>query len=114
MVNLADIIKEWGRPNFENILKNTIEKMGLKQLPLQQGLSSSNMAVDGKHKVIILNTSDSQDSINIKIGVFYFGIIAGCNCAGDPSPVDEQNEYCEIQLTINKKTGDASISLLSD
>jgi hypothetical protein len=50
----------------------------------------------------------------LKAGVFYTGIIAGCSCSDDPSPVDEQNEYCDLLFTIDKLTAETQITLLVD
>jgi len=114
MINLKSIVKKWGGDDFPSTLKAAVEEMSVKQLPLQQGLSFSNIALDTNLKVIVLNSSDTESSIAVKIGVFYSGLIAGCNCADDPTPADEQNEYCELQLNINKSTGLSTVDLLQD
>lgn len=62
---------------------------------------------------MILNTTEENDSIQVKAGIFYAGIIAGCSCSDDPSPTDEQNEYCELQFIINKDTAETSVNLLN-
>ena len=54
---------------------------------------------------MVLQSSASAHSIDLKVGIFYTGIIAGCSCADDPSPMDTQNEYCEILLTLDRQTG---------
>lgn len=112
MINLINTVAEWGTPEFANSLKVEIEKMGVDQLPLQKGLSASNIALDDNIKAIILNSSDSENNILAKIGLFYTGVVAGCNCSDDPRPVDVQNEYCEVQININKASGDTTVSLL--
>lgn len=114
MINLKKILADWGTQQFASSLKSEIEKMGVEQLPLQQGLSSSNIAMDDNVKAIILNSSDSKNLVVVKMGLFYTGVIAGCNCSDDPSPVDLQNEYCEVQLDINKISGDTTVKLLLD
>ena len=114
MINLNKIITQWGTPTFESSLKLEVQKMSVDQLPLQKGLSASNIALDDNIKAIILNSSDSENNIAAKVGLFYTGVVAGCNCSDDPSPVDVQNEYCEVQLDINKTSGDATVTLLPD
>lgn len=114
MINLKEIINAWGTPAFESNLKSEVEKMGVDKLPLQKGLSSSNIALDDNLKVIILNSSPLENNILIKAGIFYTGIVAGCNCSDDPSPIDVENEYCEVLLDINKKSGDTTVKLLPD
>ena len=114
MVQLTKVLAAWGAADFENILKKEIEHMDVKQLPLQQGLSSSSYALDNNIKAIIINAREEENIIRVKAGVFYTGVIAGCNCADDPSPVDEQPEYCEVQIDINKTTAETIIILLSE
>ena len=45
-------------------------------------------------------------------GIFYTGVVAGCSCADDPTPVEEQHEYCEVLIEINRATAEAVIRLL--
>ena len=114
MINLNKIITEWGTPTFADSLKLEVQNMNVDQLPLQKGLSASNIALDDNIKAIILNSLDSENIIVAKVGIFYTGVVAGCNCSDDPSPVDVQNEYCEVQLDINKTSGDTTVTLLLD
>jgi hypothetical protein len=48
------------------------------------------------------------------VGVFFSGIITGCSCADDPTPVETQNEYCELLFAIDKATAETTITLLAD
>ncbi len=114
MINLCNVVNAWDTATFNDILKVELEKMGVDQLPLQQGLSFSNIALDTHIKVVPLSSTETDNSIIIKAGIFYSGIISGCNCADDPSPVNEQNEYCEVQINIQKISGDTIIHLLTD
>lgn len=84
------------------------------QLPLQQGLTVGSYVTDSKPQFMILGVNDDADLIHARAGIFYSSIIAGCSCADDPTPVDEQNEYCEVQIDINKMSGDGVISLIAD
>ena len=40
------------------------------------------------------------------------GIIAGCSCADDPTPVDTTTEYCELQLEIDRESAETRVILL--
>ena len=83
-------------------------------LPLQQGLSYSSYANSDSLTATVLNKNSDDGFLFIKSGLFYTGVIAGCNCADDPTPVDENNEYCEVLFTIDKKTAVCSVSLISE
>ena len=99
-------------PEFNKILKNEIQDLDPNLLPLQQGLSLSSYVGKTPFSVVILNISEEVDYIKIKVGIFYTGIIAGCSCSDDPSPTDEQNEYCELSFSVNKDTAEAEVTLL--
>ena len=112
MVYLTQSCKNWGTPGFETTLRHEVSKLGNAHLPLQQGLSSSSYAVDENLQVSIIAVTEIEQHIRVKAGLFYGGIIAGCSCADDPTPVEEMTEYCEVQIDIDKATAAATIRLL--
>ena len=114
MIRLTKSLNAWGTPDFEDILKSEIEQLGADQLPLQQGLSTSSYALDDKLKVRIISLSEKAGFIHAKVGIFYSGITPGCSCADDPTPVEEQAEYCVVQLDINKMTAETTVALLAE
>jgi hypothetical protein len=109
-----DATKAWGTPGFKDAIRCEIEQLGPAQLPLQEGLTSGSYADAQGLRAMILGLSDGPIDIEVRAGLFYFGIIAGCNCADDPTPVDRYSEYCEVQIFIDKATGQARIALLGD
>lgn len=114
MIRLNKALNAWGAPDFEDALKSEIAQMDASQLPLQQGLTGSSHALDDNIKAIIIAVSENANFIHAKAGIFYSGIIAGCNCADDPTPVEAQSEYCEVQLDIDKTTAETTIALVAD
>ena len=111
-IQLGRALDAWGTPAFEAVLKADIEKLDAKYLPLQQGLSQSSYACDEDLNVVIISMTEAAGMIRVKAGIFYSGVIAGCSCADDPTPVDTCPEYCEIRIDINTQTAEAGISLL--
>jgi len=111
MIRLKKSLHAWGTDAFNRVLKQEIEQLDAQMLPLQQGLSYSSMATHGEFSVLVISTREERDSLHVKAGIFYSGVIAGCSCADDPTPVPEQNEYCEILVDINKTTAEAGITL---
>ena len=99
-------------PEFNKVLKNEIQDLDPNLLPLQQGLSLSSYVGKTPFSAVILNVSEEADYIKIKVGIFYTGIIAGCSCSDDPSPTDEQNEYCDLLFSIDKVTAETNVKLL--
>ena len=112
MFYLKQSIKAWNTGSFNEILIKELRSIDSSLLPLQQGLSYSNFAVGDDISAIILRSEETDAQLLVKAGLFYTGIIAGCNCADDPTPVDEINEYCEVLLTINIVSAQTQVSLI--
>lgn len=101
-------------PGHNKVLyKQLIESFAPDDLPLQQGLTLSSAVSDKPFEAMIINHWEVGGFIHLKVGIFYTGIIAGCSCADDPSPQDEQVEYCVLLFVIDKQSGNANVSLLS-
>lgn len=114
MIRLVKSLNAWGTSEFKTVIKQEIEQLDAGELPLQQGLSAGNHVQGDKFTVMVLNVSEGNDFIRARAGVFYTSVIAGCSCADDPAPISELNEYCEVQLDIDKQTAEATIVLQPD
>ena len=114
MMQLPRSLAAWDSPEFDATLKAEIEQLDASLLPLQAGLSRSSYATNSPHAAVVLGATNEAGAIRVRVGIFYSGIIAGCSCADDPTPVEEENEYCEVQVVIDKATGAATVTLLSD
>ena len=112
MLKLSKALQARHSKDFNIILKKEIQDIDPNLLPLQQGLSLSSYVGKTPFSTVILNIQEETNCINIKAGIFYTGIIAGCSCSDDPSPTDEQNEYCELLFSINKDTANTEVKLL--
>ncbi|MDD5328577.1 MAG: hypothetical protein PHX38_01120 [Sulfuricella sp.] len=112
MIRLDKSLRAWGTPNFEAVLKQEVARLGIDQLPLQQGLSGSAYVVDAPVTVVVLGVAETEDAIRVKAGIFYKGVIAGCSCADDPTPIGENDEYCEVRLDIDKSSAAAAVALV--
>lgn len=113
-IRLPNALNAWGTSEFGHVLKQEMAQQDARQLPLQQGLSGSSQVTDRPFQAMILSASEESGLIRVRLGVFYTGVVAGCNCADDPSPVDEQNEYCVLLLAIDKLTSDTAVTLLAE
>lgn len=104
----------WGTEHFNSEFKAELESLGHDELPLQKGVSRGSYASDEPFEVMILSVVDDSGSVRVRAGIHYRSLIAGCNCADDPTPVDTLPEYCEVEVTLDKDSGDAEILLLGD
>jgi len=107
-------VNAWETPDFKAVLKAEIEQLGPDELPLQQGLSTASYATDAGVEAMIISAAREEGVIRAKAGIFYKGIIAGCSCADDPTPVEEQSEYCEMQFEIDPVSGEARVNCVVD
>ncbi|MET0068121.1 MAG: glucosamine--fructose-6-phosphate aminotransferase [Candidatus Thiodiazotropha sp.] len=114
MLRLKQVLQAWGSERFEAMLKQALESLPHHELPLQQGLQHSSQVSEEPIQVMILNMTESAGRINVRLGVFYSGVIAGCNCADDPTPVDTVSEYCVLGLDIDRGTAEAAVVLLDN
>ena len=112
MIQLSKALKAWGTPSFKPALKEEIEQLDPNLLPLQQGLSQTSHVCDDNISAMIIGVSDESGFIRVKAGIFFTGMIPGCSCADDPSPVNEHAEYCEVQFDIDKLTAETAITLM--
>ncbi len=83
-------------------------------LPLQQGLTVSSHVTGRPVQAMILSAGEEGNLIRVKAGVFYTGIIAGCSCADDPTPIAEHNEYCVVEFCIDKLSGLTTVMLVAE
>ena len=112
MIKLPDILQAWGTPAFPQAFAASIQQLDASALPLQQALAHSSHVSDSPRTIIILDTAETPAQLQIRAGIFYAGIIAGSCCSDDPTPLCEENEYCEIQLNIDRRSAETRISLL--
>ena len=108
---LARSLAAWGTPAFATTLKEEIARLGADFLPLQEGLRSGSTSLDSRLDAMILRASASPVAIHVRAGIFYTSIVSGCSCADDPTPIEEGAEYCEVELEIDRESGEARVAL---
>lgn len=113
MPSLPASLAAWNTPDFADVFKNELGRVDGIQRFLQQGLRTSSYALADKLEISLLSASEFPDRIALKAGLFYTGVIAGCSCADDPTPVDEIAEYCEVLVEIDKATAEAGMTLMN-
>lgn len=113
MIQLDKSLSLWGTPDFTEVLKQEIARLGQDQLPLQQGLVTCNYVSEAPITVAIHNVTEVGNMIRVRAGIFYQGIMGGCSCTDDPTPASDINEYCEVVLDIDKSTALATVMLVA-
>ncbi len=113
MILLKHSLEAWGSETFERTFQKEVEQLPMSVLPLQAGLAHSSAVADEPFRVVMLGVDEQSQELRVRAGIFYYGIIAGCNCADDPTPPDLEQEYCELEFLIDTSTAGASVRLLS-
>lgn len=113
MLHLPASLAAWGTPAFAATLKRELADRAA-SLPLQQAVTTSSSALDSGIEAMLITVQEDDRRILARVGVFFSGIVAGCSCADDPTPVAPQPEYCELQLAIDRTTAATDVTLLAD
>lgn len=112
-MRLPESIRAWGTTDFAATLKRELA-VHADELPLQQALSGTSSVVEEAITVVLLGADADETVIRVKVGIFFAGILAGCSCADDPTPIEPQNEYGKWLITIDRQSGAARIEQLED
>ncbi|MCK5895629.1 MAG: hypothetical protein KAG20_02425 [Cocleimonas sp.] len=114
MLTLEKSLSAWQTDHFNGVFKDEVGALDESSLPLQEGLSRANYVDASDLSVLILNMTETDTTLQIKTGIFYQGIIAGCNCSDDPSPMASHTEYCIVAFEIDKKTAKTRVVLIEE
>ena len=114
-LSLPHALAAWNTPGFGEVFKQEDEQLDPSRLPLQQGLSGTSDVADEPFRVMLIGAPwDTGACIRVKAGIFYAGILAGCSCADDPTPLESQPEYCVLWFDIDKTSAATRVSLVAD
>ena len=111
-VLLPESVQALGTAEFPAVFKKEFQSLKAHQLPLQQALRQSSSVSGSPFSILILHHNSDATTLQVKVAVMFKGLISGCHCVDDPTPMEEENEYCELQVNIDKATAIASIELL--
>jgi hypothetical protein len=108
MPTFPESVKTWPSAAFSAILKAEIEALPSSALPLAQGLSGGNYPADEPVSASILRVSEDSGYIEVRLGLFFSEINAGCSCGDEPVA---EAAYCEFRLLLSRKTGEGEFFL---
>lgn len=113
MIRLSNALAAWGTPGFRDVLKQEIESLDTSELPLVQAMRQGSVPLEGSIEASILSVSETAHSIAVRAAIFFKSLIAGCACADDPTPENENAEYCEVDFDIDKSTAETTATLFT-
>lgn len=111
MITLTQSLAAWQSDRFDDTFKQEVRALSVDQLPLQQAMQLGSFVLDKSIEVMIQNISEHPDRIQVSAGIFFSSVIAGCNCADDPEPMDTQQEYVELIFEIDGRSAETNIRL---
>lgn len=112
MAPFSSVVAAWNTNDFTPKLTQAICGLGARGLPLQKALSNGSVALDDDMAVRVLHFEAQGGLILARVSVQYTSIITGCSCIDDPTPENILPEYCELELVIDRQSGEARIELL--
>lgn len=101
----------WNTPAFGEVFRYEAEQLDAALLPLQQGLTATGCVADAPFRVMLIAATAAGGCIRVKAGIFYAGVIGGCSCADDPTPLEAQPEYCTLWFEIDMSSGETRVAL---
>ncbi len=114
MIQFSPIQPDTASDDLKAHFKHEIEQLEHQQLPLQKGLEhTSVVSYDEPFSAVILHIEEKPAATEVKAGIFFSGIIGGCNCADDPTPPSTLQEYCELLFVVDRASGEATVALLN-
>ena len=97
------VLECWGSDEFPQAFKQAIKSLELEELPLANCCNHSAVIDEDSIDVMILSSHETDDQIQIKIGVFFCEILSGCACSDDPSQAEIlENSHCELLVEIDR------------
>lgn len=109
MPKLLDTLQQSQSGTLEKALKRELENLPSGTLPLEQGTSRGGFIDDSDISVTVINVKQNKNEVQARVGIFFTEIVAGCGCGDDPMPEDT---YCEMLVSIDKKTSQAKFEVI--
>jgi hypothetical protein len=70
-------------------------------------MAQGNLVAAEPVRVMMLTSGEGEHCLHALVGLLFAGIIGGCQCADDPTPLDALPEYAVLEIRIDHKTGTA-------
>ncbi|HSH29238.1 MAG TPA: hypothetical protein VK971_04955 [Thiohalobacter sp.] len=100
---LTASLAAWGGEDFTEVLKDELTALGPDVLPL---VTAGGYADTGGMSLTLIRQTEADDTLCLRVGVFFHQVLAGCSCGDDPV---HEPAYCELELVIDKTDGDTAI-----
>lgn len=104
---LAASLAAWGSEDFAEVLKDELAALGPDALPL---VTATGHADTRGLSLSLIRQVEADGALQLRVGVFFQQILAGCSCGDDPV---REPAYCELELVIDRVDACADINSLT-
>ena len=108
---LVSSVSAWGSDSFSSVLSTEIRNLPPGELPLTEATSQGGYVDDSNLEITVFHVGGDKHSIRASIGCFFTEIVICCGCGEEPM---QTNGYCQMQVEIDKVTGEARFTVASD
>ena len=108
-LRLVAALRDWDTPRFEQSLKHALEQLAPADLPLSRAGNAGGLIEDNRLVVTVISTDAALQAIHVRLGIFFSELVGGCSCGDEPF---SQPVYCELQVSIDRQTAEASFEML--
>lgn len=102
MIELPRACAAWGTADFAAVLKAELEALPHAALPLQAGLARTGVVAEDEPFTVLVGTMEDE---RVAVTVLYSGLVLGCSCSDDPTPIPTAPEQCHLELVFEPEAG---------
>jgi hypothetical protein len=108
---LVGSVSAWGSDSFSATLSAEIRNLPLSELPLTEATSQGGYIDDSDLEITVFHVGGDKHSIRASIGCFFTEIVICCGCGDEPM---QTNGYCQMRVEIDRVSGEARFTVVSD
>ncbi|MFO7809675.1 hypothetical protein [Guyparkeria sp.] len=94
---------------LEATFKAKVAALSRDDLILQQGMAYGNVAKGDALWAMVIGSEVDPGQVRIHGGLFFANVVAGRACTSDPTPMNDEPEYCELEFVIDRPDGAAQV-----
>ena len=111
MIKLLSSLNAWHSAAFPQALKAELEQLATGSLPLDKAVTQGGYVDDSHITATVLSAEENSQVIHARAGIFFTEIVINCGCGDEPMEI---NAYCELQISIDKTSGQADFEIMQD
>ena len=111
MLLLTKSLSRWNTDTFSRTLKDELQGLDTKQLPLQKGTSQGGHIGEDNITVTVNAFQEHEHTLEGSVGVFFTEIVINCGCGDDPMEI---NAYCDLSVSIDTQTAATTFEIIAD